>query len=167
VKGRTLADIRNYFEGVAARERDQVAALSSLSATLVGAAIAGAGQSRDVIIAGRSRLLDQPEFADSESFKQLMGALEEKEQLLRLLDLMLTSDRVQVFLGEQTTEVLGYPVTLVAAPYGDSLLGLGGAVGIIGPTRMDYPVLVPLVEATAKAMSAVFARRPALPSDDG
>jgi heat-inducible transcriptional repressor len=52
---------------------------------------------------------------------------------------------------------MGYPVSLVAAPYHEHGGEPGGAVGVIGPLRMDYPVLVPLVAATARAMSAAIA----------
>jgi len=54
--------------------------------------------------------------------------------------------------------MVGFPVSLVAAPYREEGGEPGGAVGVIGPTRMDYPFVVPLVGATANAMSAVIAR---------
>ena len=73
-----------------------------------------------------------------------------------LLDRALVSDRVQVFLGDETSG-MGFPVSLVAARYQERGEP-GGAVGVIGPTRMDYPVVVPLVAAAAEAMSAAIAR---------
>jgi transcriptional regulator of heat shock response len=54
--------------------------------------------------------------------------------------------------------MVGFPVSLVAAPYREEGGEPGGAVGVIGPTRMDYPLLVPLVGATASAMSETIAR---------
>ena len=65
-----------------------------------------------------------------------------------------SSSRVQVFLGAETSEA---PVSLVAAPYREGGRP-GGAVGVIGPTRMDYASVVPLVGATADAMSAALSR---------
>jgi heat-inducible transcriptional repressor len=65
---------------------------------------------------------------------------------------------VQVFLGEEVAKTVGYPVSVVAAPYHEEDGQPGGALGIIGPTRMDYPFVVPLVEATARAMSGALSR---------
>ena len=61
-------------------------------------------------------------------------------------------------MGEETSAAVGYPVSLVATRYQEDGHP-GGAVGVIGPTRMDYPFLVPLVAATAEAMSAVITRQ--------
>jgi heat-inducible transcriptional repressor len=71
-----------------------------------------------------------------------------------------------VFLGEETADVVGFPVSLVAAPYSGVSGERRGALGIIGPTRMDYPHVVPLVGATAEAMSSVYARRKQDPDAD-
>ncbi len=158
VVGKTLFAVREHFKNALSKQRDEVASLEELSQALLSQAIEGADGARDVIISGHSHLLDQSAFVDSERLKQLMLALEDREQLIKLLDLTLSTDRVQVFLGSESTRLVGYPLSLVAAPY---LLEGGqhrGAVGIIGPTRMDYPHVVPLVGATADAMSAVFAK---------
>ena len=63
-----------------------------------------------------------------------------------------------MFLGEETNAAMGFPVSVIAASYSGEDGQPGGAVGIIGPTRMDYPTVVPLVGATADAMSAALAR---------
>jgi heat-inducible transcriptional repressor len=158
VVGKTLVAVREYFQGAVSRHRDEVASLVELSHTLIQAAIEGADRARDVIISGHSRLLDQSAFVDSERIKQLMSALEDREQLIKLLDLALATDRVQVFLGSESTKLMGCPLSLVAAPYWQEEGQPRGAVAVIGPTRMDYPHVVPLVGATAEAMSAALAK---------
>jgi len=125
--------------------------------SLVSAAIDGGARGPDVVIEGQARLLERPEFAGAERLRNLMHALDDRERLVLLLDRTLASNRVQVFLGEETSEAVGFPMSVVAAPYEEEGK-LGGAVGIIGPTRMDYPVVVPLVGATARAMTVALAR---------
>ena len=157
VEGRTLSAVRDYFRSSVDLHRDELRALHSLGHSLLSAALAGADRGADVMVEGQSRLLDRPEFADAERMRGLMHALDDRERLVSLLDRTLESRRVQVFLGEETSEAMGVPVTVVAAPY-ERDGRPGGAVGIIGPTRMDYPFVVPLVGAAADAMSLALAR---------
>ena len=157
-EGRTLAAIREHFANTAKERRDQLALLNELGVSLFSAAIEGGGRSTDVLIEGQSLLLDNPEFSDANHMRDLMRTLQDRERLVLLLDRTLASSRVQVFLGDETSEAMGSPVSLVAAPYRDSQGVPSGAVGIIGPTRMDYPGLIPLVGATAEAMSTALAR---------
>jgi heat-inducible transcriptional repressor len=159
VGGLSLASLRDYVANGAAAQRGELAKLQGLGVSLINAALEGSSPTQDIIIEGRARLLEQPEFAHTTQVKEVMRALEEREQLVNLLDRTLASEQVQVFLGEEATAAVGYPVSLVAAPYREQGGEPGGAVGVIGPTRMDYPFLVPLVAATARAMSAAIAGR--------
>lgn len=157
-EGRTLAAVREYFAQSVLEHRDELAVLKNLGYALMNAALEGAPAGTYVLIEGQSRLFDQPEFASAEHLRELLRALDDRERLVSLLDRTLASSRVQVFLGQETTETVGYPMSVVAAPYHEEDGSPAGAVGIIGPTRMDYPVVVPLVEATADAMSVALAR---------
>jgi heat-inducible transcriptional repressor len=160
VQGHTLSDVREHFARMCDRERGELAALSDLGLSLVSGALSGAGaRSLDVLIEGQARLLDKPEFADTERVRHLMRVLEDREHLVALLDRTLSSTRVQVFLGQQTSEMGSVPVSVVAAPYREHGGRPGGAVAVIGPTRMDYPAIVPLVGAAAEAVTSALARR--------
>ena len=88
----------------------------------------------------------------------LFEPLVPEDPLLSLLDRTLASEEVRVFLGEETAQMVGCPVSLVAARYHEEDGEPAGALGVIGPTRMDYPFVVPLVGATADAMSAALSR---------
>ncbi len=123
----------------------------------MSSAIENADRGMDIVIEGQARLLERPDFTSTEHLKEVMHVLENRERLVMLLDRALSSDRVQVFLGEETSETAGYPVSVVAAPFREDGRA-GGAVGVLGPTRMDYPSVVPLVGATADAVSAALAR---------
>lgn len=171
ISGRTLANVRDHFAESVEEHRDELATLRQLGLSLVSAAIDKADRAMDIVIEGQSRLLERSEF-DAEHLKELIRALEDRERLVMLLDRALASSRVQVFLGNETSETVGYPVSLVAAPYQEGGRP-GGAVGVLGPTRMDYPGVVPLVGATAAAISAALMRsrdagkgRPAPDADD-
>lgn len=157
-EGRTLGELRQHLGALLEERRGELAALHGLGATLVSAAIDGAGGGAEVIVEGRARLLEHRDLRDAEQRGELMRILEDGGRLMTLLDRTLDSARVQVFLGHDTQEAVGFPISVVAAPYSNELGRPGGAVGIIGPTRMDYATLVPLVEATAGAMSQALAR---------
>jgi heat-inducible transcriptional repressor len=159
VEGRTLSALREFFVQSMNERRSELAALNELGLSLMNAALEKTDRvAPEIVIEGQSRLLDRPEFMSAEHAKDLMRALEDRERLLSLLDRTLASSRVQVFLGEETNAAVGYPVSVVAAPYHGEGGQPGGAVGIIGPTRMDYPSVVPLVGATADAISVALAR---------
>jgi heat-inducible transcriptional repressor len=157
VSGRTLSDVREYFAGSLVERRDELAGLHQLGLTLVTAAIDRVDRSMDIVIEGQARLLERPELANTDYLKELMRALEDRERLVMLLDRALSSARVQVFLGDETRGSGGYSVSVVAAPYHEDGRP-GGAVGVLGPTRMDYPGVVPLVGATAEAISQALSR---------
>jgi heat-inducible transcriptional repressor len=156
--GMTLAALRNAVAEALEEQRGELRTLQQLGVSLVSAALAGASATAEVIVEGRTRLLDQPEFASADQIRELMRALEDRERLLGFLDSTLVSERVQVFLGEETSKSVGFPVSVVAAAYREQDGNPGGAVGIIGPTRMDYPFVVPLVAATADAMTSAMAK---------
>lgn len=159
VTGRTLQSVRDYFATSIAEQEGEIARLRALARALFDGASLGAAREADVLIEGQSLLLDKPEFGNVDAIRELLRAFEDRERLVSLLDQALTADQVQVFLGEQTRSMVGCPLSLVAARYRDKEGEPGGTVGVIGPTRMDYPFVVPLVGATADAFSAALARR--------
>jgi len=107
---------------------------------------------RDVHIEGQSHLCSDPEFADLEKMQQILRTLEEKTTLIRILDQSLTSPGVKIFIGEETLypEING--LTLITSAYSDSE-GNQGLLGVIGPTRMNYARIVPLVEFTSQIVT--------------
>ncbi len=156
--GRTLADVRDYVSAGVLNTRDALLSLRQLGYSLAKLALEGATTSVEVVIEGQSRLFEQPEFRDGDRVRELVHVLEDRQKLVALLDRTLGASEVRVFLGQETAEAVGCPVSLVAAPYLAQGGHPGGAVGVLGPTRMDYPSVVPLVGATAAAMSRLFGK---------
>jgi heat-inducible transcriptional repressor len=157
VAGRTLSDVRDHFVRQVGEHEDGLRVLRQFGVSLLEAAIEAADSHPEVIIEGRSRLIESPEFDTAELLRDLVRVLDERQQLVSLLDRIIETDRVQVFLGAETVQKMGVAVSLVAAPY-QTHGRRGGAVGIIGPVAMDFSSVIPLVSATADAMSAALAR---------
>jgi heat-inducible transcriptional repressor len=158
VEGHTLSVVRDHFAHKVSEQRDELQRLGRVGVSLLDAALGAADERRpEVIIEGRVRLLESPEFDTAERLRHLMRGLEEREQLVVLLNRIIETDRVQVFLGAETEQRVGVPVSLVAAPYQTDGRP-AGAVGVIGPVVMDFSAVIPVVRATADAMSQALAR---------
>jgi heat-inducible transcriptional repressor len=96
--------------------------------------------------------MHQPEFADVEKMRSIFGAFEEKSKLLRILDQCLDQDGLTIVIGSENVVQEVQRLSLVTAPYwcAEHLLG---TLGVIGPTRMEYSKIIPLVDFTAKLVS--------------
>ncbi|MGZ6133127.1 MAG: heat-inducible transcriptional repressor HrcA [Myxococcaceae bacterium] len=108
-----------------------------------------------VFIEGTGSFLDAPEFADIDRMKSLFRALEEKTRLMALLDRVQRAREMQIFIGHESDISPGGDVSLVATPYGPADRSLG-TVGVIGPTRMNYQRVIPLVQFTAQVLSSAL-----------
>lgn len=104
-----------------------------------------------LFLEGASALLDEPEFDDIDRARELLAALEERHDLLTLLDRVVEAQGVQVFIGAETHLGKSVDCSVVAAKYHIEGRVLG-AVGVIGPRRMDYARIIPLVELTSQAV---------------
>jgi heat-inducible transcriptional repressor len=144
VAGRTLPEVRDALRREVRSLRNRAGRLIE-RALLLGLRAAEAAiessSDGDLVIATRLALLDQPEFTDPERVRELFRALEAGERLVDLIGELLEDDRLTVALGGELDFEGLSGCALVAAPYGDSL----GALGVIGPTRMDYGRIIPLV----------------------
>lgn len=115
----------------------------------------GTEEGGDYVIAGQTNLMAYAEMADVEQLRKLFEAFNRKRDILHLLDQSLTAQGVQIFIGEES----GYQVldscSVVTAPY--EVDGtVVGVLGVIGPTRMAYDRLIPLVDVTAKLLGAAL-----------
>ncbi len=152
IEGRTLGEVREIFVRRLADDRVAVDTLRRRAFDLAHRALSDVNDKNDVVIEGQKRLIDLPEYADVVRLKSLVVALEEREELVGLLDKTLEAGAVTVFVGKETGDIGQGQLSLVVAPYTEHGQ-LAGTVGVLGPTRMDYAKVMPLVEATADAMS--------------
>ncbi|MCD6292886.1 MAG: heat-inducible transcription repressor HrcA [Deltaproteobacteria bacterium] len=106
----------------------------------------------DVMLDGKLNLLEHPEFADVGRMKEIFKAFEEKGSILKILDGALGGEQLRVIIGAESCCQEMRHCSLVTAEYGRAGRVLG-RVGVIGPTRMDYSRIIPLVNYIADAMS--------------
>ncbi|OQX68339.1 MAG: hypothetical protein B6A08_10595 [Sorangiineae bacterium NIC37A_2] len=142
-------EVRAHLAALAERDTRDVAELRLLGDALLRKTVAELGPSQELIITGRGSLLEKG--GDAERTRQLLIVLEDRERLIRLLDRVLGSERVQVFLGREAEMAPDESLSLIAAGF-EQEAGVQGALGVLGPREMNYPGLVSLVENMATAM---------------
>jgi heat-inducible transcriptional repressor len=158
IEGRTLGELRELFARRLATESVQNDDLRLQAFRLGEAAMKGtAHRTVSVVIEGQSKLLEQPEFANAEGVKKVVTVLDDRDGLVTLLDATIEARGTTVVVGREAGELGGGQLSIVGAQYTDHGRN-AGTVGVIGPTRMDYPKVLPLVTATAHAMSAYIER---------
>ncbi len=159
IRGRTLAEAKSEV----ARLKDETkAALDTLSQDLVERGLAiwageGSGLPARLIVRGRANLLENVTAeADIELLRHLFDDLETKEGLLQLLDLAEEGSGVRIFIGSENKLFSLSGSSLVVAPYRDKDARVIGALGVIGPTRLNYARIVPMVDYTAQLVSRML-----------
>jgi heat-inducible transcriptional repressor len=157
IEGRTLGEVRDLFARRLADDRVVIDALRRRAFELGSLAMPDISTRDPLVIEGQARLIDLPEYADVSRLKKLLMVLEEREELVSLLDRTLSAGAVTVFVGSEAGELGGSELSLVVAPYADHGR-VAGTVGVLGPTRMDYAKVMPLVDATATAMTEALSR---------
>ncbi len=159
IRGRTLAEARAE---IARLHEETRLALDSLSQVLVekGLAVWGGSESGTpsrLIVRGRANLLENVTAqADIELLKHLFEDLETKEGLIQLLELAEQGSGVRIFIGSENKLFSLSGSSLVVAPYRDKDARVIGALGVIGPTRLNYARIVPMVDYTAQMISRML-----------
>lgn len=112
-------------------------------------------QTDDYVVAGRTNLMDYDDLSDVTKLRQLFNAFNEKRDVLGLLDRCMDADGVQIFIGSESGHEVFGDCSVVTAPYqiDDSHIGV---LGVIGPKRMHYDRVIPVVDITAKLLSAAL-----------
>lgn len=136
------------------------AELDSLSARVVEAGLAtwAGGESRDtLIVRGRSNLLNDLHAVDDlERIRKLFDDLETKNELMRLLELAREAEGVRIFIGSENNLFSLSGSSLIVSPYMNGREEIIGVIGVIGPTRINYARVIPLVDYTADVISRIL-----------
>ena len=160
LRGKTLAEAGREMRTELDAARRQ---LNETAARLVedGLAAWGGGEvaERALIVRGRGNLLADPETLDDlERVRMLFDDLEQKEQLIGLLDGVNEAQGVRIFIGAETRLFSLSGSAVIAAPYMTGRQKVLGAIGVIGPARLNYARVIPLVDYTARVLSQVRER---------
>ena len=158
LSGLTLGQARERLEQ---EIRAGEAALDRASGELIARGLAvwsEDGSRRPVLIVrGQANLIDQSAAADLERVRQLLEELEEKQEITRLLDSARAGQGMKIFIGSENKLFALSGSSVIAAPYRGGDGKVVGVVGVIGPTRLNYARVVPMVDFTAQALSRLMA----------
>jgi heat-inducible transcriptional repressor len=157
IRGRTLSEARSEIE---ASRRAAQSELNELTARLVDAGLASwAGPNaanRQLIVRGQANLLeDLTAMGDLERIRLLFADLETKTDVIDLLERAETGEGVRIFIGSENKLFSLSGSSMIAAPLRDGSKRIVGALGVIGPTRLNYARIIPMVDYTAKVVARV------------
>ena len=159
MRGLTLNEAALRAEQELAQRRAEI---DELAASVVEAGLAvwrDGGQSGDkmLVVRGASHLLSSAEGSGSlDRLRLLFDDIEHKENLIQLLGLAERADGVRIFIGSESNLFSLSDSALVVAPYHDSSQKVVGVLGVIGPTRLNYARIVPMVDYTAQVMQRIL-----------
>ncbi len=109
-----------------------------------------------LIVRGQSNLIDDAAAADLDRVRQLLDELESKEEIARLVDSARDAQSTRIFIGSENNLFSLSGSSVIAAPYREAGGKVVGVVGVIGPTRLNYARIVPMVDFTAQALSRLI-----------
>ncbi len=157
IRGRTLGEVRDQIE---ARRAEMERELDALTARLVEAGLAtraGDGDARQLIVRGQANLLeDLKAVEDLERIRLLFSDLETQTDVIDLLSRAESGEGVRIFIGSENKLFSLSGSSMIAAPFRDSSQQIVGVLGVIGPTRLNYARIVPMVDYTARVVSRIL-----------
>jgi len=158
LRGRTLEDARAEIAAELDTER---AELDVLTAKIVAEGLAtlapAEGDEKVLIVRGTSHLLDSVDAQiDLERVRNLFDDIERKADLIRLMELAKQGDGVRIFIGSENRLFSLSGSSIVAAPYANAQGKVVGVIGVLGPTRLNYGRIIPMVDHTAKVIGRLL-----------
>ena len=161
IEGRTLSDARAVIRTEIAARRQQI---DSLAREMVESGLAvwdgGEGDSARLIVRGRANLLAEEGFGEElDRIRSLFDDLERKRDIEQFLDLTEEGEGVRIFIGSENKLFSLSGSSLVVSPYMNADRKIIGAVGVIGPTRLNYGRIVPIVDYTAQLVGKLISDR--------
>ncbi len=152
--GLELAGIRTRIFDAMQQTRDAMQILMQ-DAMRMADSVLDVQQDDDYVIAGQTNLMGYAEMCNIDKLRNLFEAFSTKRDILHILDQSIHSDGLQIFIGGESGYKVLDDVSVVTAPYkvDDEVVGV---LGVIGPTRMAYDRIIPIVDVTAKVISAIL-----------
>jgi heat-inducible transcriptional repressor len=156
--GQDMRNVRERLLEELRDTRDHMNLLMRQALEMAGRVFDAAGNKDDCLIAGQTNLMGFNELASMDRLRRLFDAFTEKHEILHLLDKCMQAEGVQIFIGEESGYQLLDDCSLVTAPYeiDDRVVGV---LGVIGPTRMAYGRVIPIVDITARLLGAALKHR--------
>ncbi len=155
LRGRTIRETRDeILEELKSRRAE----LDELTSRLVqdGVAEVSGGERSSLIVRGRGRLLDEAAGADLERVRMLFDDLERKQEVIDLLNAAREGEGVRIYIGSENRLFSLSGSSVIVAPYRDQSRKIVGVLGVIGPTRLNYARVIPIVDYTAEVVSRML-----------
>ncbi|MBC7963906.1 MAG: heat-inducible transcription repressor HrcA [Steroidobacteraceae bacterium] len=153
MQGLTITQARERILEEMKNEKTQYDQLMSRALRISEQAVTVEGD--EIFVEGQARILDQPEFSDAARMKEIYEAFEQKGIMLQLLSRCMTADGVQIYIGSETSLSRSAGISLVTSRFVTSSNTVG-MLGVIGPTRMGYSSVIPIVDYTARMVSRML-----------
>lgn len=150
VRRQLLQELRDTRERVDALMRDAIGMADSL--------FEGPAEQDSYVMVGQTKLMEFEELSNVEKLRQLFEAFSHKRDILHLLDQCMSAEGVQIFIGEESGYKALYDCSVITASYGAEGRPVG-VLGVIGPTRIPYDKVIPIVDITAKVVGAALNSR--------
>ncbi len=165
LRGRTLDAARSEIRKEMDEQRAELDALTSkvVAAGLATlserpASVGQANEDKILIVRGAARLLEDVDAqSDIERVRTLFDDIERKSDLIRLLELAKDAEGVRIFIGSENKLFSLSGSSIVAAPYADAKGKIVGVIGVLGPTRLNYAHIIPMVDYTARVVGRLLA----------
>lgn len=155
LRGRTIVEAKDEILAEVGAAR---AELDKLAARLVEAGVAevSGAEEPQLIVRGQARLLEDAAAQDLERVRRLFDDLERKKEVIELLDAAKSGEGVRVFIGSENRLFSLSGSSVIVAPYRDRRRQVVGVLGVVGPTRLNYARVVPMVDYTAEVVSRLL-----------
>lgn len=153
--GRSVEEVKQRLIRELESTKAEMDRLMVSAMELARAALGDEDGEGDYVLSGETQLMRYQDISDMEKLRSLFEAFSEKQELLHLFENVLQADGVQIFIGEESGYRPLNGCSVVTAPYSVDGQVLG-VLGIIGPTRMNYRSLIPMVDVTARLLGAAL-----------
>jgi len=154
MQGLTISQVRECILKEMQSEKVQYDRLMSRALRISQQAVT-MEEDEEIFVEGQARILDQPEFSDVRRMQEIFRAFEEKGHLLQLLNRCMAAEGVQIYIGSETPVSRSAGVSMITSRFVTSSNTVG-LLGIIGPTRMGYSNVIPIVDYTARLVSRLL-----------
>ncbi len=157
LSGKSLAELRRVVGTDMAEDRTQLDALTTQVVEAGLATWTGEGRGGSLIVRGQARLLSEvTQIENLAAIQSLFERLERQETMIRLLELAEASDGVRIYIGAESGLFGAGGVSMVVAPARNEADRIVGAIGVIGPTRINYGRIIPVVDYTARVIGRLL-----------
>ncbi len=153
MQGLTISQVRTQILAEMASEKYQYDQLLAQALKISEQTVQMDGD--EIFVEGQARILDQPEFSDAGRMKEIYQAFEQKGLLVQLLSRCMGAEGVQIYIGSETSLSQSAGISLITSRFVTSSNTVG-MLGVIGPTRMGYSSVIPIVDYTARMVSKLL-----------